>query len=241
MYIVGRSGAECETRWLNYEDTLSNKNPWMSEEDKILLLIVEEKGISNWFDISISMSTNRTPFQCLARYQRSLNISMLNREWTEEEDAKLRSAVAAFGESNGWNKSLHPERKGGFTPDEDKRLKVAVLLFGRRWNKIAQFVPSRTQAQCRDRYVNCLDPSLKWGGWTEEEDLALKAAIAKHRYCWSKVSEDVPPRTDSQCRKRWMVLFPDQVPLLQAARKMKKASLISHFVDRVRTSCTLSR
>ncbi|KAJ7975198.1 MYB family protein [Quillaja saponaria] len=211
MYVIGHSGAECEARWLNYEDPLINQNPWTCEEDKTLLLIVEEKGIRNWFNISISMGTNRTPFQCLARYQRSLNPSILNREWTEEEDAKLRSAVEAFGESNWqsvasslerrtgtqcsnrWKKSLHPERKGGFTPDEDKRLKVAVMLFGRKWNKIAQFVPGRTQAQCRDRYVNCLDPSLKWGGWSEEEDSTLKVAIAKHGYCWSKVAEDVPP------------------------------------------------
>jgi len=42
---------------------------------------------------------------------------------------------------------------------------------------------------------------LKWGGWTEEEDLRLEAAIAKHGYCWSKIAEEVPPRTDSQCRK----------------------------------------
>lgn len=51
------------------------------------------------------------------------------------------------------------------------------------------------------RYLNSLDPSLKWGGWTEEEDAKLEAAIAKHGYCWSKIAEEVPPRTDSQCRK----------------------------------------
>lgn len=51
------------------------------------------------------------------------------------------------------------------------------------------------------RYLNCLDPSLKWGGWTEEEDLRLEAAVVKHGYCWSKIAEEVPPRTDSQCRK----------------------------------------
>lgn len=54
---------------------------------------------------------------------------------------------------------------------------------------------------CYGRYLNSLDPSLKWGGWTEEEDLRLEAAICKYGYCWSKVAEDVSPRTDSQCRK----------------------------------------
>jgi hypothetical protein len=53
-----------------------------------------------------------------------------------------------------WKKSLHPtrERVGKWVADEDKRLKVAVMLFGpKNWNKIAQFVPGRTQVQCRER------------------------------------------------------------------------------------------
>ncbi|KAI4347239.1 hypothetical protein L6164_008067 [Bauhinia variegata] len=206
-------------------------------------------GNRNWFDIALSLGTNRTPLQCLARYQRSLNPSILHSEWTEEEDAQLCSAVATFGESNWqavasvlerrtgtqcsnrWKKALCPERKGGYTQEEDERLTVAVLLFGRKWYQIAKFVPGRTQAQCRDRYVNSLDPSLKWGGWTKEEDSKLKAAIAKYGFCWSKIAEDIPPRTDSQCRKRWKVLCPEQVPLLQEARKRRKA-LIGNFVDR---------
>jgi len=54
-----------------------------------------------------------------------------------------------------WNKTLHPTRQrvGKWSADEDKRLKVAVTLFGRKnWHRIAQFVPGRTQAQCRERY-----------------------------------------------------------------------------------------
>ncbi|XP_004512740.1 uncharacterized protein [Cicer arietinum] len=250
MYVTGRTGAECESRWLNCEDPLINHDPWTGEEDRSLLIIIQEIGIRNWFDIAVSLATNRIPFQCLARYQRSLNPSMLNSEWTEEEDAQLCSAVACFGESNWqsvasvlerragtqcsnrWKKSLCPVRKGSFTPEEDKRLTIAVMLFGRKWNQIAKFVPGRIQSQCRDRYLNSLDPSLKWGGWTEEEDLRLEAAITKYGYCWSKVAEDVPPRTDSQCRKRWKVICPEQVSLLQEARKRQKSLLACNFVDR---------
>ncbi|KAI8561358.1 hypothetical protein RHMOL_Rhmol01G0036400 [Rhododendron molle] len=42
----------------------------------------------------------RTPFQCLARYQRSLNASILKREWTEVDDDKLRAAVETFRAGN---------------------------------------------------------------------------------------------------------------------------------------------
>ncbi|XP_071903435.1 uncharacterized protein [Coffea arabica] len=253
MYLPGRSGAECQARWLNCEDPLINQNSWTSTEDKNLLHVVQQKGLSNWIDIAVSMGTNRTPFQCLARYQRSLNASIIKREWTEEEDNQLRAAVEAFGESNWqvvasamegrigtqcsnrWMKSLHPARQrvGKWTPEEDKRLKVAVMLFGpKTWKKIARFVPGRTQVQCRERWVNCLDPSLNRNDWTQEEDSKLKAAIEEHGYCWSKVAACVPPRTDSQCRRRWKVLLPHEVPWLQAAKKMQRAALISNFVDR---------
>ncbi|OVA00635.1 SANT/Myb domain [Macleaya cordata] len=252
-YVVGRSGAECEQRWLNIEDPLINHNPWTKPEDKKLLFILQQGGIYNWINISITLGTNRTPFQCLARYQRSLNSNIMKRDWTKDDDTQLRAAVEAFGEndwqliafnlegrtgtqcSNRWIKTLHPARKrvGRWTVEEDKRLKVAVMLFGpKTWQKIAQFVPGRTQVQCRERWVNCLDPSLNLEEWTEEEDCKLKAAIAEYGHCWSKVAASVPPRTDSQCRRRWKVLLPHEVPLVQAARKIQKAALISNFVDR---------
>ncbi|XP_058199967.1 uncharacterized protein LOC131314974 [Rhododendron vialii] len=258
MYVPGHSGAECEARWLNCEDPLINHHSWSRREDKELLRIIQERGISDWIDIAVLLGTNRTPFQCLARYQRSLNASILKREWTEDDDDKLRAAVETFGEgnwqlvastlegrtgtqcSNRWIKSLHPARQrvGRWTLDEDKRLKVAVMLFGpKNWNKIAQFVPGRTHVQCRERWVNSLDPSLRFGGWTQEEDSKLDAAVAKHRDCWSKVywskvAACVPPRTDNQCKRRWKDIHPVEWSWLQAARKIQNVALISNFVDR---------
>lgn len=47
-----------------------------------------------------------------------------------------------------------PERTrvGRWSLDEDKRLTVSVKLLGSgSWNKIAQFVPGRTQSQCNER------------------------------------------------------------------------------------------
>lgn len=55
-----------------------------------------------------------------------------------------------------WRKTLHPSRQrvGRWAVDEDKRLKISVMLFGPKlWNKIAKFIPGRTQVQCRERYV----------------------------------------------------------------------------------------
>ncbi|KAI3515764.1 hypothetical protein L1887_14668 [Cichorium endivia] len=253
MYVTNRTGPECQSRWMNVEDPLINHDTWSLSEDKKLLYTVQNRGLSNWIEIAESLGTNRTPFQCLSRFQRSLNASIIKNEWTPVEDEELRNAVAEYGDtnwqlvastlegrtgtqcSNRWNKSLNPMRKrvGKWAPDEDKRLKIAVKLFGgKNWNKIARFVPGRTQVQCRERWVNCLDPALNMNEWTPQEDLQLKYAISEHGYCWSKVAACVPPRTDNQCRRRWSVLLPHEVPVLQRARKMKKAAFISNFVDR---------
>ncbi|KAK4778804.1 hypothetical protein SAY86_006332, partial [Trapa natans] len=252
-HVPGRSGVECEARWLNWEDPLINRGTWTIDEDKQLLHIIQEKGIYNWFEIAVSLGANRTPFQCLARYQRSLNPCIMRREWTSEEDIQLRMAVEIYGEcdwqtvastlegrtgtqcSNRWQKVLHPERQkvGRWSRDEDKCLTVAAMVFGtKNWKKVSQFVQGRTHVQCRERWVNSLDPNLKMDEWTAEEDARLEAAISEHGHCWSKIAACLCPRTDSQCRRRWKLLFPQEVPVLQAAKKIKKRTFASNFVDR---------
>lgn len=114
-------------RWLNCEDPLINHSPWTHEEDKFLLQAVQEMGGRNWFGIAESLNTKRTPFQCLARYQRSLNPSMLNSEWTEEEDAQLCSAVAIFGARDWQSVASVLERRTG--PQCSNRLVSYILCY----------------------------------------------------------------------------------------------------------------
>jgi myb proto-oncogene protein len=100
-------------RWLNFEDLLINQSPWTIKEDKNLLLNVQEKGVTNWFDIAVSLGTNRTPSQCLSRFQRSLNARILKREWTKEEDAQLRIAVETYGERDWQSVACTLEGRAG--------------------------------------------------------------------------------------------------------------------------------
>ncbi|CAN6885835.1 unnamed protein product [Brassica oleracea] len=254
MYFKDRSAAECEARWMSSEDPLINHGPWTAEEENNLRLIIQEKEFTDWLDIAVSLGTNRTPFQCLARYQRSLNADILRKEWTAEEDDQLRAAVELYGEkdwqtvanalegragtqcSNRWKKTLHPTRTrvGKFSSEEEKRLKVAVTLFGaQNWHKIARFVPGRTSTQCREKWANCLDPNVNHGKWSKEEDAKLREAMAEHEIGnWSKIASHVPRRTDNQCRRRWMQLYPHQVPLLQEATRLRKEAIVGNFVDR---------
>ncbi|XP_047068654.1 uncharacterized protein LOC124676658 isoform X1 [Lolium rigidum] len=253
MYLPGRSGAECESRWLNLDDPLINHTAWTACEEKRLILTVQEKGMHNWINIAVALGTQRTPFQCLARYQRSLNPHILKRVWTKEEDLQLLAAVQTFGCnwqlvsasldgrignqcSNRWRKTLLPERTrvGRWSEDEDKRLIVSVKLFkSGSWNKIAQFIPGRTQSQCSERWRNVLDPDIDHGEWRPEEDSKLLASVHEIGACWAKIAGAmIPHRTDNMCMRRWKRLCQEELPLVIAANQVKKSIFQTNFVDR---------
>ncbi|KAL0727481.1 hypothetical protein Bca4012_023574 [Brassica carinata] len=118
-----------------------------------------------------------------------------------------------------WKKSLVPSRKrvgksnskeAKWSSEEDKRLRVALTFFGaKNYNKIAQFVPGRTQSQCQTRWKDSLDPRLNFGSWSEEEITKYNEAVKEHGDSnWSKVASHVHSRTSKQCSRRWETLNP---------------------------------
>ncbi|KAL0727479.1 hypothetical protein Bca4012_023572 [Brassica carinata] len=259
--IKNRSAAECEARWMSSEDPLINHGPWTAAEDDYIRLVTQNKSVTDWFDVAVSLGTNRTPFECLARFQRSLNTDILRREWTPEEDDQLRAAVGLFGEkdwqsvanemdgrtgtqcSNRWKKSLVPSRKrvgksnskeAKWSSEEDKRLRVALTFFGaKNYNKIAQFVPGRTQSQCRARWKDSLDPRLNFGSWSLEEITKYNEAVKEHGDSnWSKVASHVHSRTSKQCSRRWETLNPHLKILKKEALRLLREATIGNFVDR---------
>ena len=74
---------------------------------------------------------------------------------------------------------------------------------------------NRTPAQCATRYRASLNPAIKRGAWTPEEDALLKQAVALHGTSWTKVKELVKGRTGPQCRERYC----RSVAVLNAASK----------------------
>jgi len=134
-----------------------------------------------------------------------------------------------------WTKTLNPKiKRGRWTEEEDKRLTLAVHAYENyNWIKIQKHVPGRTDVQCRERWCNILDPKLKDGPWTKEEDELLMKAIEKHGIGkWSKIAEEVPSRTDNQCWRRWKQLNPEQAEPYRKKIKKKEKALVRNFVGR---------
>lgn len=58
-------------------------------------------------------------------------------------------------------------------------------------------------AQCQIRYTRTLDPKLKRGAWSSEEDDRLRIAVSIYGNSWIDVASLVEGRNRDQCRDRW--------------------------------------
>ncbi|NXR52321.1 SNPC4 protein, partial [Hippolais icterina] len=170
-----RSSEELRRFWQNWEHPSINKKEWTEEEIEALKQIAAKHNYVDWQSIAQELGTNRTAFQCLQKYQ-IYNKDFKRKEWTKDEDQMLLELVQEM-------------RVGNHIP----------------YKKIAYYMEGRDSAQLIYRWTKSVDPSLKKGPWTPEEDGMLMAAVRKYREKdWYKVRTEVPGRSDAQCRDRYL-------------------------------------
>ncbi|OHT07007.1 Myb-like DNA-binding domain containing protein [Tritrichomonas foetus] len=95
-----------------------------------------------------------------------------------------------------------------FTADEDQALIYQVGQFGENWEKVAQYMSSRSPRQCRDRYKNYLHPMVKNGPWSKDEDAELLYRFRQLGPKWSKIAKYFPGRTDVNIKNRYTTIGP---------------------------------
>ncbi|NXG25195.1 SNPC4 protein, partial [Grallaria varia] len=237
-----RSSEELRKFWQNWEHPSINKKEWSEEEIEGLKQIAAKHNYLDWQAIAQELGTNRTPFQCLQKYQ-IYNKDLKRKEWTRDEDQMLLELVqemrvgshipykkiAYYMEGRDsaqliyrWTKSVDPSlKKGPWTPEEDAMLLAAVKKYGERdWYKIRTEVPGRSDAQCRDRYLKALHWDVKKGKWSLEEEEQLIELVQKHGLGhWSKIASELPHRTGSQCLSKWKLMIGSKKKRSQAAKR----------------------
>ncbi|KAI6133312.1 Homeodomain-like protein [Pisolithus croceorrhizus] len=68
-------------------------------------------------------------------------------------------------------------KKTAWTAEEDRVLLEQYHVHAGKWAAIAKHIPGRTDDACSKRYREALDPMLKKGEWTAEEDRAIDGGV----------------------------------------------------------------
>jgi hypothetical protein len=191
--VPGRTNIQCRRRWIDTLDPTNGKTPgkprlsWKPEEDEKLTKAVKKHGTDCWVTVAAQVPS-RTNIQCRLHWVNTLD--------------------PANGTTPG-------KPRLSWKPEEDEKLTEAVKKHGTDcWVTVAAMVLSRTNEQCRVRWVKTLDPANgKTPGkprmsWEPEEDGKLTEAVKKHgTKCWVTVAAMVPSRAKEQCRQRWVKLM----------------------------------
>ncbi|QDZ21389.1 cell division cycle 5-like protein [Chloropicon primus] len=98
--------------------------------------------------------------------------------------------------------------KGGVWKNtEDEILKAAVMKYGKhQWARVSSFLVRKSAKQCKARWHEWLDPSIKKTDWTREEDEKLLHLAKLMPTQWRTIAPIVG-RTSTQCLERYEQLL----------------------------------
>ena len=95
-------------------------------------------------------------------------------------------------------------KKGQWSSQEDKLLEQWVRENGpKNWEACGRFIQGRRGKQCREHWSNCLNPDLKKGNWTPEEDFLIMFFYEKCEGSWKKIIPLFNGRTENSIKNRF--------------------------------------
>ena len=104
-----------------------------------------------------------------------------------------------------WTKILQPGLvKGPWTIEEDRQLVNWITKFGpKKWSQCSQYIKGRSDKQCRERWFNCLNPKVKKGDWSAEEDYKIFFLYKKLGSKWAHIANYFQGRSENSVKNRF--------------------------------------
>ncbi|CAG8508792.1 15827_t:CDS:1 [Funneliformis caledonium] len=192
------------------ESRPSYYNKWSTEENKLLIKGVEKYGVGNWTEISKLIRT-KDSYQIQKKWKQVSKKK--SGKWTKEEDRLLFKLIEEYGGKwniisdfidRPYNSCLMRYQTLSFkpwTPEENNKLRDAILKYDHDWDKIMKNFPDRTLNEIKKYYWNNpkANPHANTGRWKEEEIKKFWEAFEIYGKKWINVSKDVGTRTPKQC------------------------------------------
>lgn len=221
---------DCRLMWSNNLHWSINNGLWTKEEDECLLNAVQKFGKNDWDSVANELNSNRIPWQCCARYNQELNSLCGTTPINEDDTDKIVEVINLCRIGNfvpwnqvmyfiqyhsllqvkyQWHKLLSEKRSNqSWSHEEDVLLLRTIDKFGNKdWNRIANYIPGRSNKSCRERYTMRLKFQKRAiGCWKPKEDKILLSLIEKFGTNWSLISSHFPERNNHQIRNRYELL-----------------------------------
>ena len=105
---------------------------------------------------------------------------------------------------------ISPSGRRAWSPDEDRKLTEIMSVIGHRrgdWTTVQWMLGSgRSGKQCRERWMNQLDPTINRAPFSPEEDAVLMREYAIFGSRWVMIGRSMDRRTDQQIKNRFSSL-----------------------------------